>query len=85
MDPRRTPIACPGIVTIKTLGTNYPCWRPGHPSPYLHLGSKPDLGPITTRLGSPYSNSPTLLFLPNPESVILVCTLDSFALTSPYP
>src|SRR5882724_8603541 len=43
--PDRTPIACLGIVAVKTLGTNYPHWRPGHPSPYLHLGLKPDLGP----------------------------------------
>src|SRR5882724_9604299 len=82
----QTPIACLGIVAAKTLGTNYPCQCPGHPSPYPHSGSKPNLGP--------HRNPDSVLhivlvlhccYLLDPVSVILVCTLDSFALASPYP
>jgi len=30
---------------LRHLGLTIPARHPGHPSPYLHLGSKPDLGP----------------------------------------
>src|SRR5882724_305436 len=71
---------------LRHLGLTIPARHPGHPSPYPHLGSKPDLGP--------HCNPDSVLHivivphccsLPDPESVILVCTLDSFTLTSPYP
>src|SRR5882724_5350306 len=67
------------------LGLTTPTRRPGHPSPYQCLGSKPDL--------SPHSNPNSVLhivifphccFPPDPELVILVRTLDLFALVSPY-
>src|SRR5882724_997940 len=71
---------------LRHLGLTIPTRRPGHPSPYPHLGSKPDLGPHRN------PNSvlhivlvPHCCYLPDPESVILVCTLDSFTLASPYP
>src|SRR5882724_10963086 len=84
--PRQTPIACPGIVAVKMLGTNYPHRCPGHPSSYPHSGLKPNLGP--------HRNPDLVLhivsvlhccYLLDPVSVILVHTLDSFALASPYP
>src|SRR5882724_2167875 len=65
------------------LGLTTPTWRPGHLSPYQHLGSKPDL--------SPHHNPDLVLnivivphccSLPNPELIILVHTLDLFALVS---
>src|SRR5882724_6931144 len=71
---------------LRHLGLSIPAWHPGHPSPYPHLGSKPDLGP---------HRNPNLVlhivlvlhccYLPDPVSFILVRTLDSFALASPYP
>src|SRR5882724_8948605 len=69
---------------LRHLGLTIPTWHPGHPSPYPHLGSKPDLGS--------HCNPDSVLHivivlhccsLPDPESVILVCTLYSFALASP--
>src|SRR5882724_1020686 len=74
------------LLPLRHLGLTIPAWHPGHLSPYPHLGSKPDLGP--------HRNPDSVLHivivphccsLPDPESVILVHTLDSFALTSPYP
>src|SRR5882724_4452720 len=71
---------------LRHLGLTIPTWHPGHPSPYPHSGSKPNLGP--------HCNPDSVLhivfvphccYLPNPVSVILVRTLDSFALASPYP
>src|SRR5882724_7832876 len=68
------------------LGLTTPTQRPGHPSPYQCLGSKPDLGP--------HHNPDSVLHivivphccsLPDPELIILVRTLDLFALVSPYP
>src|SRR5882724_1109483 len=68
------------------LGLTTPTRRPGHLSPYQHLGSKPDLGPHRN------PNSvlhivivPHCCFPPDPELIILVCTLDLIALVSPYP
>src|SRR5882724_9194307 len=71
---------------LRHLGLTTPTWRPGHLSLYQCLVSKPNL--------SPHRNPDSVLHivivphccsLPDPESVILVCTLDLFALTSPYP
>src|SRR5882724_4313394 len=71
---------------LRHLGLTIPTRRPGHPSPYPHLGLKPDLGP--------HRNPDSVLhivlvphccYLPDPESVIFGCTIDSFALASQYP
>src|SRR5882724_1944833 len=71
---------------LRHLRLTIPTQHPWHPSPYPHLGSKPDL--------SPHRNPDSVLhivlalhccYLPDPVSVILVRTLDSFALASPYP
>src|SRR5882724_6909091 len=71
---------------LRHLGLTIPTWHPGHPSLYPHLGSKPDLGPHCNPDSVLHIVSVThCCYLPDPESVILVCTLDSFALASRYP
>src|SRR5882724_3655753 len=68
------------------LGLTTPTQCPGHPSPYQHLGSKPNLGS--------HHNPDSVLhiviilhccFPPDPEFIIFVCTLDLFGLVSTYP
>src|SRR5882724_1822876 len=71
---------------LRHLGLTIPTRHPGHPSSYPHLGSKPVLGPhCNPNLVLHIVLVPHCCYLPDPVSVILVCTLDSFALASPYP
>src|SRR5882724_7934827 len=83
----RSHLACPSDsqndLMNPGLNTNH---LPGHPSPYPHLGLKPDLSPHRNPNSVHHIViAPHCCSLPDPESVILVCTLDSFALTSLYP
>ena len=68
------------------LGLTTPTQHPGHPSPYQHLGLKPDLGPHHNHDSVLHIVIvPRCCFPPDPELIILVRTLDLFALVSPYP
>jgi len=79
--PDWTPIACPGIVAVKTLGTNYPCPASWASVPISASGI--ETWPRSHRNPNSVLHIviiPHCCSLPDPESVILVCTLDHLPL-----